>query len=315
MELYAKHGATEGALSILEKIESDLKDAESWRDFSGRLFRLSTEALEKRPTSALLINTLRQLLKYAVEQHSSGRSIDEFKKEFYGKIDEVRKKTIESVEKLSEIGARWLPEDSILLTHSYSTSAIRTIEKANKLGKIKEVYVTESRPGSEGVYTARLLATMGIRTNLIVDSAVNYYMGNIDFVLLGAEAITAHGALVNKVGSSQIALSAYKRRTRVIVLSGTYKFSFETLLGDRIKVPFASPSLLEIPNEMLSSDKIRLSVPQMDVTPPEYIDVIVTEMGITSPEGVPILLWEVYGGWLGNLPDIRDLLNELKKIS
>lgn len=311
----SRYGATEGAMAILEKIEESLKSSNTWRDLGEKLFQLSNEALQKRPTSALLVNTLRNLLKFATEKYSNGTNLESFKDEFFGKIREVRMKTLESVEKLSDIGARWLPENSVVLTHSYSNSVIKTLEKANKLGKIKEAFVTESRPGGEGVYTAKLLSSMGIKTNLIVDSAANYFMSSVDFVLLGAEAITAHGALVNKVGSSQIALSAYKRRTRVIVLSGTYKFSFETMLGERIRVPFLDADALEIPADMLSFGNFKVSVPQMDVTPPEYIDAIVTEVGITSPEGVPILLWEVYGEWLGKQPEISELLLELRKIS
>jgi translation initiation factor 2B subunit (eIF-2B alpha/beta/delta family) len=310
-----RYGATEGALGILEKIEESLKSSDSWKNLGDNLLLLSTEALEKRPTSALLVNTLRSLLMFAIEKYTEGADLEDFKEEFFRKIKDVKMKTLEAVEKLSDIGARWLPESAVVLTHSYSNSVIKTLQKASKLGKIREVLVTESRPGGEGIYTARLLSSMGIKTNLIVDSAVNYFMSNVDFVLLGAEAITAHGALVNKVGSSQISLSAYKRRTRVIVVSGTYKFSFETLLGERIRVPFMDAAILEIPTDMLSIGTLKVSIPQMDITPPEYIDAIVTEVGITSPEGVPILLWEVFGEWLGKQPEISELLSELKKIN
>jgi len=314
MEQKSRYGATESALTILEKIEENLRATSSWKELSEKLIQLSTDSLEKRPTSALLVNTLRNLLVFTKEKHEEKTPFEDFKNEFFSRIAEVRRKTLESVEKLSDIGARWLPENSVVLTHSYSNSVIKTLEKANRLGKIKEVYITESRPGGEGIYTAKLISSLGIKTNLIVDSAVNYFMSNIDFVLLGAEAITAHGALVNKVGSSQISLSAYKKRTRVIVMAGTYKFSFETMLGDRIRVPYLDASVLGVPDEMLALGNIRVSVPQMDVTPPEYIDAIVTELGITSPQGVPILLWEVYGEWLGKQPEITELLNDLKNI-
>jgi eIF-2B alpha/beta/delta-like uncharacterized protein len=309
------HGATESALQLLERIEEELLKTPNWKEFSTMFSIFAMESIERRPTSALLTNTMRSLLKFAVDKYAEGQDIETFKKGFYEKIEEVKVATVRSVEKLSDIGARWLPDGSRILTHSYSTSVLKIIEKGNRLGKIKEVFVTESRPGGEGVYTAELLSSLGIKTNLIVDSAVNYFMGEIDFVLVGAEAITAHGALVNKVGTSQIALSAYKRRTRLIVASGTYKFSFESMLGDRIKVPFLDASSLEIPRDLLKLDNFAVSVPLMDVTPPEFIDAIITEIGITSPEGVPILLWEVYGGWIGSQPDIKDLINKLRNIS
>ncbi len=306
-------GATESALALLDRIKHSVLEAESWVKLARNLAEESSKAITLRPTSALLVNTLRELLARVKELYKNGESHEEAINKITEYIEFQRKRTIESVEKLSEIGARRLPPDSTVLVHSYSTSVLKVLEKALEKRGLKLVYATESRPGGEGLEMARRVSQLGIDVSLIVDSAVNYYMDKIDLVLLGAEAITANGALVNKVGSSLIALAAYHKRTRVLVAAGTYKFSFETLLGEVIKIPEAPASALGVPEELIKLG-VKVKAPLMDVTPPNYIDAIITEEGVTSPQGIPILMWEKYGKWPYSQPDINMLIKELMKI-
>lgn len=43
---------------------------------------------------------------------------------------------------------------------------------------------------------------------MVLDSAVAYAMDNVDFVLVGSEAVVESGGLINAVGSNQIAIIA-----------------------------------------------------------------------------------------------------------
>ncbi len=308
----ASLGATEGALKLLHVIKKKLGESGSWKELLSVIMSEGLRAISLRPTSALLYNTVRELLLKAKELYLSGESIDIGVKSLVSYIDALEKSTVESVEKLGMIGARRLPEESVVLVHSYSTSVLKIIENGYRRGKVYQVYATESRPGGEGFFMAKMLAERGIRVNLIVDSAVNYFMGKIDVVLLGAEAIMANGALVNKIGSSMIALSASHKRARVHVASGTYKFSFESILGERMKIPRATIDRISPPQDMLAEKNIAFDLPLMDVTPPQYIDAIITESGVTSPQGVPIILWEKYGKWPVSLPDVQTIAEELR---
>ncbi len=306
-------GATESALTLLENIKQSLGDAKNWKKLASTLARKSEEAITRRPTSALLINTLRELMIKAIDLYRAGDPLERAVEELRGYINLQRERTISSTEKLSEIGARRLPPDCRVLVHSYSTSVLKILKKAADRNRVKEVYATESRPGGEGILMAKKISELGIQVNLIVDSAANYFMDKIDLVLLGAEAITANGALVNKVGSSLISLAAYHKRTRVLVAAGTYKFSFETLLGEIIRIPEAPLEMLDVPRELMEMGVI-VKAPLMDVTPPNYIDAIVTEEGVTSPQGVPIIIWEKYGKWPYSQPDLHNLIAELRRI-
>ena len=47
--------------------------------------------------------------------------------------------------------------------------------------------------------TAEELAQVGIPTTVILDSAVAYYMEQVDIVIVGAEGVVENGGIVNSV--------------------------------------------------------------------------------------------------------------------
>lgn len=50
-----------------------------------------------------------------------------------------------------------------------------------------------------GFKAAQRISEMGIPVTVILDSAVGYYMEQVDLVLLGAEGVVESGGIVNKV--------------------------------------------------------------------------------------------------------------------
>jgi translation initiation factor 2B subunit (eIF-2B alpha/beta/delta family) len=53
----------------------------------------------------------------------------------------------------------------------------------------------------------------------------------------GADTVAANGAVINKVGTSLIALAAHEARVRTFVIATTHKFSTETVFGELVKLP------------------------------------------------------------------------------
>lgn len=286
-------GATEAAMFFLDSMKKCISQVKDKRELYSILSTMTRKYYEERPTSALLVNTIKKLALKSFELKEV--PLDEAKHELLKLIDLEVDYSKKSVDELSQLAARRIPDESSVLTHSYSTTVIKTLKLAHEKGKIKQVFVTESRPGGEGLYTAKVLSEYGLKVNLITDSAVNYFLDKINIVVVGAEAITANGALVNKVGTSMIALASYYRRKRMVVLAGTYKFSFETVYGELIRIPEVNEELLSVPRELLSSN-VSIRAPLMDVTRPQYIDAIITEKGVTSPAGVPLIIWESLSG-------------------
>ena len=115
---------------------------------------------------------------------------------------------------------------------------------------------------------------------MIVDSAVRYFMRDIDIVIVGADTIASNGAVINKIGTSQIALVAHEARVPFMVAAETYKFSPETVIGKLVDIEERDPREIANPDEFPG---VKFRNPVFDATPPDYIDAIITERGLISP--------------------------------
>jgi ribose 1,5-bisphosphate isomerase len=162
-------------------------------------------------------------------------------------------------------------------------------------GKRFEVFATETRPRFQGRITAKDLGTAGIPVTMILDDAARFFMNRVDKVIVGADAITANGALVNKIGTSIIALSAHEARTLVFVAAETYKFSPETMIGELIEIEERDSSEIITSTDLSQLPNTTVRNPAFDVTPAEYIDLIITEKGIIPPQAAVLMLQEQYG--------------------
>ncbi|MEM3794084.1 MAG: ribose 1,5-bisphosphate isomerase, partial [Candidatus Bathyarchaeia archaeon] len=149
---------------------------------------------------------------------------------------EFIKNAKEAIGKISEIGARRISDGDVIMTHCHSTAVVAILKAAKAMGKRISVYATETRPLYQGRLTAEQLLQNGIPVTLIVDSASRYFMKRVDKVLVGADAVAANGAVVNKIGTSMVALAAHEARTLFFVAAETYKFSPETIIGELIKI-------------------------------------------------------------------------------
>lgn len=180
------------------------------------------------------------------------------------------------------------------MTHCDSSAAFKVIETAWRRGKKIKVYVTETRPRFQGRITAERLGRLGIPVILIIDSAVRHFMNDVDRVLVGADAVSANGAVVNKIGTSLMALAARESRTHFFVAAESYKFSPETMFGELVRIEERDASEVILPSE-IKCQNISVSNPSFDVTPPEYIDLIITERGIIPPQAAILILQEALG--------------------
>ncbi len=263
-------------------------------EFLKRMEAAANYLKSSRPTAVSLPNGVNTVIKSIREGIKRGLSLSELKEYTAAQAQEFIQKSIEAQKKIGEIGAKRIVSGDVILTHCNSQSAIGIIETAFKDGKQIKVFATETRPRYQGRLTAAYLADKGIDVTLIPDSAARLYMRKVDKVVVGADAIAVNGAVVNKIGTSQIAAIAYESRTRVIVAAETYKISPQTYFGELIEIELRSPYEVA-PKSWLDKHKgIKVLNPAFDVTPPQYIDFIVTEKGIYPPQGIIMLFKELY---------------------
>jgi ribose 1,5-bisphosphate isomerase len=251
--------------------------------------------VETRPTAVSLPNAVRYILYRARRVFDAGQSVDEIRKTVESSAEEFIETSLNAVKRIGEIGAGRIEDGDVVLTHCNSQAVNSIIKQANDEGKDLKVYVTESRPRYQGRITATQLSEMGIPVTLIVDTAARYYMLKMDKVIVGADAVASNGAVVNKIGTATIALAANEARVRMMVAAETYKFSPETFLGELVEIE-------ERPVEEVVSYKwlsqrphVKVLNPSFDITPPEYIDLIITEIGVVSPYSILFLIKERFG--------------------
>jgi len=251
-------------------------------DFSGTEDKFLEEIEEvkeylisTRPTAVSLKNAV-----YFVINRMKGESLEELRESVIKNADNFIKRSEEALELIGKYGAGRIPDGATILTHCNSSAALQCIIQAHREGKEIRVFNTETRPWFQGHITARTLAKEGIDVTMIVDSAVRYFMREIDIVVVGADTIASNGAVINKIGTSQIALAANEARVPFIVCAETYKFSPETVIGKLVKIEERDPREIANPEDFPG---VKFRNPVFDATPPEYIDAIVTEIGVISP--------------------------------
>jgi ribose 1,5-bisphosphate isomerase len=201
----------------------------------------------------------------------------------------------EATRRISHIGARRIKENSVILTHCHSTAAVGVIVEAFKQGRVVKVYSTETRPAYQGRVTFTHLAKSGVPVTQIPDSAVRYIINEVDYVVVGADTVASNGAVVNKIGTSQVTLAAKEARTRVYVAAESYKFSPLTLIGELVTIEYRSPEEVVSREWLEKHPRVRVLNPVFDVTPPEYIDAIITEHGVIPPQAAVLILIEKLG--------------------
>ena len=273
----------------------DVSDPETFKQEMQRAADILTAT---RPTAVSLPNAVRSVMRAL----DSFESVEAGRDAVLARAAEFVDHSEHAIERIAEIGARHISDGDVLMTHCNSEAALSCILEAHRQGKEIEVYATEVRPRGQGLITIRTLNDAGIRTNYIVDSAVRYFINDVDLVVVGADAIAVNGAVVNKIGTAQIAHAAHEARTNVIVAAETYKFAPRTILGELIEIEERDPYEVLPREEVERLPFVRVRNPAFDVTPAEYVDLIVTEMGAFPPE-LAYLVIRDYLGW--KIEDLR----------
>ncbi len=275
--------------------------AEELRDYALRLkvsdleeFNEKMKAAAKllvstRPTAVSLPNAVRAVMRY------KGGTAEDARMSVKKLADDFIIGSENAVKRIGEIGGRRVRDGDTIMTHCNSAAAISIMAAAHAQGKDIKVIATESRPRLQGLLTAKQLDGLGIKTTLIVDSAVRYFMKEIDIVIMGADAVTVNGSVINKIGTSQLALAAHEARASVIIAAETYKFSPRTILGELVEIEERSSSEVIGSEKLGEFSNVGVRNPAFDVTPREYIDLICTEVGAIPPEMAYIIIKDFLG--------------------
>ncbi|QPK64865.1 S-methyl-5-thioribose-1-phosphate isomerase [Methylomonas sp. LL1] len=197
---------------------------------------------------------------------------------------------------MGERGADIIGDAKAVLTHcnagalatgGYGT-ALGVIRSAHKRGQLQNVYADETRPWLQGArLTVWELAQDGIPATLIADSAAAWLMksGKIDWIVVGADRITANGDVANKIGTYSLAVLAKQHGVKMMVAAPSSTFDFSLESGDSIEIEERNPKELLADCYLQDGSLVGAWNPVFDVTPAELITAIVTERGAVINPG------------------------------
>ena len=275
-------GARNVAVAAIKAIETLAKEtkAKNKKDFLKELSEAKEILFSSRETEPLMRNAVR-LIMSQVEKNVHEK-VEELTEIVTSASEQFLKNLENSKRKIAEIGARRIRNNSVVLTHCHSSTVTYLLRRAKLEGRSFEVICTESRPVFQGRITAKEMLELGVKTTLIVDSAARFFMNQVDLVLVGADAITSEGNVVNKIGTSMIALIAQEARTPFYVVSELLKFDHVTRYGDYEKIEERSQ------NEIWKNPPKNLIIrnPAFDITRRDFVHGIICEEGIISPHSI-----------------------------
>ena len=292
MEIRGAGRIARAAVAAL-KAHSDMVTSTDLSEYRKEMTTAADILIATRPTAVSLPNAVHLVMRSLTLDTPS---VSASKEEFSRACKDFIRSSENAIQRIGEVGARHIRDGDVILTHCNSEAALECLLTAHRKGVRFSVYATEVRPGNQGLLTIGTLNRAGIPTTYIVDSAVRYFMKEIDRVIVGADAVSVNGAVVNKIGTSQIALAAHEARTSFLVAAETYKFAPRTILGEYIEIEERASSEV-LPDPMAKAHPfITVRNPVFDVTPPEYVNLIVTEEGAIPPQMAYIILRD-YLGW------------------
>lgn len=275
-------GARNVAIAAVKAIQTQAEQtkAKTKTQFMGELKEAQSIFAASRETEPLMRNAIRYLITQV--QSAKTEKVAELSQIVSSTATKFLKDLEDSKEFIAEIGAKRIRDGSVVFTHCHSSTVTRLLAIAKTSGKNFKVICTETRPAFQGRITAKELVKLGIETTFIVDSATRTFMGEVDLVIVGADAITSEGNVVNKIGSSSIAVLAHEARVPFYVVSELLKFDPATLSGECEKIEQRNPE--EVWNE--APEKLLVRNPAFDVTPNRYIHGLICEEGIIAPQSI-----------------------------
>ncbi|KAF2137525.1 uncharacterized protein K452DRAFT_235865 [Aplosporella prunicola CBS 121167] len=237
-------------------------------------------------------------------------SIDTFIRERITAADEV----------IAESASQKIVDGDVIVTYAQSSIVLKTLLRAHSLGRNFRVIVVDSKPLFEGRQLARSLAAVGIQTSYCLVGAVAHAIKEASKVFLGASAMMSNGRLYSRVGTAIVAMLAHEHDIPVIVCCESVKFTDRVALDSIVNNEIAPADEILGHGEWIGDapvtddakdDKdpeaktlgkrdtalarwkdtpgLQLLNVLYDVTPADYVKMVITEFGSLPPSSVPVV--------------------------
>jgi translation initiation factor eIF-2B subunit delta len=205
----------------------------------------------------------------------------------------IRERVTFADQVIARSAADKIKDGDVIMTYAKSSIVQRALVKAYEEGKKFRVIIVDSRPLHEGKHLAAALVRIGMDVKYCLINGLSHNIQDVTKVLLGAHAMMSNGRLFSRIGTALVAMEANEADKPVIVLCETIKFTERVALDSIVHNEIAPADELVIPGGPLEQwgdiKKLQLCNPMYDVTPADYIQMIITESGNVPPTSVPVL--------------------------
>lgn len=249
-----------------------------------------------RPLSVSMGNAIRWL-KVEISEVDPDTPESKAKADLCDAIDNfIRERITVADQVIATSAAEKICDGDTILTYAKSSIVQQILAEALRQGKKFKVIVVDSRPLFEGKNLARALADLGLDVQYSLTHAISHVIKGVTKVFLGAHAMMSNGRLYSRVGTAIVAMTAKDADIPVIVCCESVKFTDRVALDSIVTNEVAPPDeLLLQGNSSTSLSKWR-NTPNLqllhlmyDLTPADYITMIITEYGSLPPSSVPVV--------------------------
>ncbi|XP_014846265.1 PREDICTED: translation initiation factor eIF-2B subunit delta isoform X3 [Poecilia mexicana] len=296
-------GSNARSVALLHAFKQVIRDyttppnEELSRDLVNRLKPYISFLNQCRPLSASMGNAIKYVKK-EISNIPSQCKEEEAKQKLLKCIEwYIKDKIILAATAIAESSIEKISDGDVILIYGCSSLVNHILCEALEKNRKFRVIVVDSRPRLEGREALRRLVQRGISCTYVLISAVSYILPEVSKVFLGAHALLANGYVMSRVGTSQIALVAKAFNVPVLVCCETYKFC------ERVQTDSFVSNELDDPDDLIVTRNGQTQLenwqqePSLgllnlvyDVTPPDFVDLVITELGMIPCTSVPVVL-------------------------
>jgi len=273
-------------LASVEKKFKNVSELKKYLQIAGKYL------VSARPTAVNLFWAVERMKRIVRSPESGVRSL---RKNLLQEANKIYYEDISINKKIGANGAKLIKKNSTVLTHCNAGAlatagwgtALGVIRTAYKKGKIKLVYVDETRPYLQGArLTSWELQQEKIPCVLITDNMAGYFISQkkVDAVIVGADRIAANGDTANKIGTYTLAVLCKYNKIPFYVAAPSSTFDLMITDGKKIKIEYRnSDEVIFINGKRIAPVGVKALHPAFDITPNNLITAVITEKGILHP--------------------------------
>lgn len=235
------HGAswlTRQAISAL-CLAAKESQADTVEQFLGELREVTSALAKARPSMVPIANYAHFFLAQviAAKQH---KGLPALKSYAMSKGVELIRASRQAFSKTVEYASGIIKDNDTIATCSYSSTVCQVLVLAQHKDTKFKVIIAESKFGSTsyGEVTAAELTRYSIPTEIIADKNIPHRVAKANKTLIGADAVTANGYILNGTPSLELARASRAKQIPFYVICETAKFDFFGYMSGYIEPGF-----------------------------------------------------------------------------